>query len=177
MIEVLLLALGTVAPPAPPAPQAGRAAVQAEAPGTMEPHCYGGRILLADAAAMVLMFIGANNGSPEVVYTGMISWVVTPSILHTGHGNAGRGAASLAVRVALPYIAADRFTQSCGQDQTCDWVHRAVGYLFGGAAAMSIDQLLARDEHEWTDVAGLTLRGLAFQPGPHGGALQLHGRF
>src|SRR5262245_27935608 len=69
-----------------------------------EPHWYGGRLLLADAAAVAVFAVGGSQGGAPVAVLGVGGWALGSPIVHATHGSVGRGVVSLALRVGLPLM-------------------------------------------------------------------------
>ncbi|MGZ3419971.1 MAG: hypothetical protein ACXVEF_27585 [Polyangiales bacterium] len=93
-----------------------------------ETHWYGGQTLLTDGAALGLGLAAAKFQSDELAWLGLGTYVLGGPIVHATHGNWGRAAGSLALRVGLP---ATLMTIGCQLDDTKgDW--GCIGAVIGG---------------------------------------------
>jgi hypothetical protein len=121
-------------------------------PGTRS-RWYGGQILLFDLSAVVLgaaalATAGSRSGAPIALGAlGAATYLLGPPIDHWAHGNAGRGFASLGIRIGAPVLFGLGFgfaaTKSNGDP---DETMLAVGAGIGYATAVALDvAVFARD--------------------------------
>jgi hypothetical protein len=104
---------------------------------------YGWQILLADTASITLVFAGGAR-SDAAVTAGLAGWIGAGPAVHLAHGDVGKGALSLALRLGLPLLGAwagSRIAGCAGQSGDNDECGgpAALGGLFGVLAAETID--------------------------------------
>src|SRR5262249_5737754 len=92
---------------------------------------YPGQILAADGAA-IGMFVaaGRSNDADSAQHwaaLGLFTYALGAPIIHLTHHRLGRGAASLGLRVAMPFLGGMLFGGGHGGDETV-----AIGALIGG---------------------------------------------
>ena len=167
------------------APQSPPASAPAE-PAASPSHWYGGYVLAADSAALLVMVAGIGTRSPEVTLAGMGSWVLAAPVVHIGHGDPTQGILSLVLRLGLPLagaVVAEQASEGCwnepGASEECDVGWMYLGLLAGMAVVEVVDvALLARDD--WPSLPNPpsdTSVHLVLAPRDHGGIAGLSGRF
>lgn len=108
---------------------------------------YGWQLLFSDVAALGMTAAFAENSG---VYLGGATWALAPGVIHALHGNPGRGAASLGLRITLPVLGAvigasggnyQQCTRQAADPDACDnRLDEAVtGVLVGSVIAMLVD--------------------------------------
>lgn len=120
------------APPATPP-----AAPVAPVPRTTRTKWYGRETLIVDGVSAGVFALGVGvawsaQGEGMLLFplAGIVSYGIGAPIVHTTHGNVGRAAASLALRVALPTI---------GTELTSPRPDDSVGLVIGVASAVALD--------------------------------------
>jgi hypothetical protein len=85
---------------------AGRAIQQADAgaAAAVTSRWYGWQTLIGDGAALAVMLGGAAAREPKLLNAGYALFLLGPPVVHTAHGNWGRGLASAGIRLAAPPI-------------------------------------------------------------------------
>jgi hypothetical protein len=102
---------------------------------------YGAQILSADAAAVGLGLVcSALHGEGAC----LLPYVLGGPAVHIAHGQAGRAAASLVMRVSLPFLGGLAGLRLSDNDAIDDVV---VGVLTGVVAASLVDAVFAFDSH------------------------------
>lgn len=150
------LALTTTAS-ADASPWSGQSAPTEEAPAATvrEPEkeqkvWYGYQTLIADGAALTLPIIGAasdgQSSSRAALGTmSLISYAVTPAVIHMAHGHIGKGFGDLALRVVTPVAtgigglfigAAIGAGQADGKDPLTGTVTILVYEIYGGMVGL-----------------------------------------
>jgi len=170
----------------PPLDDATAARVMASlAPPETEAHWYGGELLTADALGAAVFLVGASSDS-EVGNLAAIgatgSLALTPAILHARHGNMGRAAASLGMRVGLPVLGAAIGSATCTEDPSSDDWFQCLGSALGGfavgaLAAVIIDDGLLAWESRPVAARGSSLRVGIAPRADHGMTFSLAGAF
>jgi len=159
----------SLAAPAPTAlPLATPALTQPspKAPAPTELKWYGWQVLLADGA--ILGFAVLSRQADVAV-----GWVGAGAAVHAGNGHYGRSAASVGLRVALPFLGAAlgaSGSRGCTGD-FCGLGDVVGGALVGAGIAEVVDLVMATNEHEvappkpstsWTPVASVRPAGATF---------------
>lgn len=112
---------------------------------------YGWQLVLADGAALAVMFGGGAAESDLMMITGTAGLVVGAPLIHLAHENRGPAATSAVLRLGLPLIGGFVGSALCSEDGAGDsflgCAPAAAGGIFTGwVTAMIIDlTLLAYD--------------------------------
>jgi hypothetical protein len=169
-----------------PQPQAEQPSHPATKPAALPPPApkrtevarwYGDKTLMTDGGALAFALAGAisgDNGEPLFWIAGS-GYVLGAPIVHLVHGNPGRAAASLGLRVALPiaFFGVGTTMEDCHGQDFCGFGSFVIGVPIGMAAAIALDAaVLARDTVH---------RPVAIVPtasvGPNGTTIGLAGTF
>ena len=154
-------------PPRPPPPPPTTETIETS---------YRYQAALADLGAVALIAGGIAGNSGPVVDVGLLAYALGGPLVHGIHGEGGRAAASLAIRVTLPVLNALFFAALAQQSSSDDdeGVGLVVGgFLLGGIAAMIIDDTAIPHS---TKVSRLRLVPTVSGP-PGGMVLGLKGHF
>lgn len=110
-------------------------------------HWYGAETLAVDALSLLLAFSGLAMEPLWVL--GVAGYVLGGPIIHGTHGSFGRAAGSLALRVALPFVAvgAGMLIEDCSDGgEYCGLTSLVIGIPVGMLAAIIVDaSVLARE--------------------------------
>lgn len=133
---------------------------------------YGWQLMLADAAAVGVMALGAGVDSDGVMLAGFGAYVINGTVIHSVHGRRGHAALSGVLRGGLPLTFGLLATAACDEDdedrQSFDII--GCGAQVGGAAlggaviAMIVDYAFLSYDVPDPPV------GVAIAPRPGGGA-------
>jgi hypothetical protein len=103
-------------------------------------HWYGWQILTADAISVALFAAGASGESAELMVLGVVSYALTPGVIHGGHGRAGAAFGSVGLRLGAPVLGA-----MAGLDDR-NYDGAIAGFFLGMAGAVVIDVALLSHE-------------------------------
>jgi hypothetical protein len=120
----------------------------------VEPHWYGGSVLLADGLSLGL-FAGGAAVTPSLAIAGAAGWVLAAPIIHASHAGFGHAAGSLGLRLGLPLLgmllgaaAVDGCWREPNASDACEAGMEVGGFMLGAVVAEILDVAwLARDEH------------------------------
>jgi len=142
-----------------------------------EQRWYGGFILMSDGISLATAIAGgfAGHRGEPLLWIGGGGYLLGAPVVHLAHGNPGRAAASLGLRVALPiaFFGVGTVIEDCHGQDFCGLGSMVIGVPLGMATAIALDAaLLARDTVK---------RPLALVPtaafGPNSASLGLSGSF
>jgi hypothetical protein len=115
---------------------------------------YGGYTLMADGISLGAAIAGAiseGSGGEPFLWIAGGGYLLGAPIVHLAHGNPGRAAASLGLRVGLPlaFFGTGLIIEDCPKGDFCGLASFVIGVPLGMAAAIALDaSLLARDTVE-----------------------------
>jgi len=113
---------------------------------------YGGYTLLTDGFSLASAIAGAlaePDGGPFFLIAGS-GYLFGGPIVHLVHGNPGRAAASLGLRVALPiaFVGVSAALDDCHGRESCGLGSLVIGVPLGMAAAIALDAAALARDHE-----------------------------
>lgn len=136
----------------------------------IETRSYAGQVIVMDLAALAVLIGAAASESEGTAYLGLATYAFGPPIIHFAHGNAGRGFASLGLRVVAPTLGIGATCFGTGEPVGC-----LIGIVGGYLTAVVVDAaVLAYEEVEVRDTAKI---GPWISVAHKGGVLGIQGLF
>jgi len=123
---------------------------------------YRSQVLAVDVTSLVVTGAGLAGDAPAGIFLGVTGLVIGSPIVHVAHGNEGRAAASLGLRVGLPVVGGviglgicgghDRDPEPASNRGLECLVSGGVGFGIGAALALIVDYavLAAGTDNETT---------------------------
>jgi hypothetical protein len=139
---------------APATPYAAPATPLVFADDGSEPtRWYGWQILMTDGAALTLFVLAAADPENEEAWitAGATTAYLGGPLVHAGHGNWGRAAGSLGLRVGAPFLTAligSSMEDCSSNDDFCGLAGAVLGFTVGAVTAITIDVAVLAHESE-----------------------------